>query len=218
MATTARTPPVGRLQARPSAPQLTTARAVRTINAPTRPETPSFLDPNVSGVFSTLMNHGTPTANQASRALPKPSTSLGHQLQHQHPKKRQIEVVDLTKTDSQTSSVPQKRTKLEPLVMDLVDPLGPPRRKPVLAHGQQVKSNRQDNHDKLAEESAQWRAKYKKAFPSFVFYFDQLDSATEAQLTKQVRQLGAVSQHPHFTHLHSRNSRATDASSCADSI
>ncbi|GAA5901364.1 hypothetical protein JCM6882_007757 [Rhodosporidiobolus microsporus] len=45
--------------------------------------------------------------------------------------------------------------------------------------------------EKLAQESAQWRAKYKKAFPSFTFYFDAIDEATKAQLSLQVRKLGA---------------------------
>lgn len=195
MATTARTPPIGRLAGRPSAPQLTTARPVRTINSPTRPETPSFLDPNVSGVFSTLMHHPTPTGNGLGRPLPRASTNinLGHQVEPNQLKKRQIEVVDLTQTDDQTSSVPAKRLKVEPLVMDRVDPLGPPRRKPTQAIPTGAdKRDRQDHHDKMAEESAQWRAKYKKAFPSFVFYFDQLDPTTEAYLIKQVRSLGAV--------------------------
>jgi len=192
MATTARTPPVGRLQGRPSAPQLTTARPVRTLHHHSRPDTPSFLDPNVSGVFSNLIHQATPTAPAGARLAPKPSAAAV-----QAPaRKRQIEVVDLTQTDEPSWSAGPKRTKVEPLVMD---PLGPPRRRQgqaqVVGPALGEKRDRQDHHDKLAEESAQWRAKYKKAFPSFVFYFDQLDSQTEQVLTKQVRQLGAVS-HP----------------------
>ncbi|GAA5867033.1 hypothetical protein JCM8547_008416 [Rhodosporidiobolus lusitaniae] len=45
--------------------------------------------------------------------------------------------------------------------------------------------------EKGAQEMAQWRAKYKKAFPSFTFYFDAIDEATKAQLSLQVRKLGA---------------------------
>ncbi|GAA5836727.1 hypothetical protein JCM11251_002709 [Rhodosporidiobolus azoricus] len=45
--------------------------------------------------------------------------------------------------------------------------------------------------EKLAQESAQWRAKYKKAFPSFTFYFDAIDETIKAQLSLQVRKLGA---------------------------
>lgn len=48
-------------------------------------------------------------------------------------------------------------------------------------------------HDKAIAESVAWRQKYKKAFPSFVFYFDALDHATEVSLVKAVERLGAVS-------------------------
>ncbi|GAA6009292.1 hypothetical protein JCM10207_004338 [Rhodosporidiobolus poonsookiae] len=62
------------------------------------------------------------------------------------------------------------------------------------------KSKRVDRHaekqkrlekERLAEESAQWRAKYKKAFPSFTFYFDAIDEQTKAVLSVQVKKLGA---------------------------
>ncbi|GAA6032510.1 hypothetical protein JCM8097_004792 [Rhodosporidiobolus ruineniae] len=45
--------------------------------------------------------------------------------------------------------------------------------------------------EKMAHESAQWRAKYKKAFPSFTFYFDAIDEGTKSILSLQVRKLGA---------------------------
>ncbi|GAA5879599.1 hypothetical protein JCM16303_003268 [Sporobolomyces ruberrimus] len=45
--------------------------------------------------------------------------------------------------------------------------------------------------EKLAQESALWRAKYKKAFPSFTFYFDAIDEATKAVLGAQVKKLGS---------------------------
>ncbi|SCV69804.1 BQ2448_1198 [Microbotryum intermedium] len=59
---------------------------------------------------------------------------------------------------------------------------------------EQKKSTRQERaekHDKLVQESATWRSKYKKAFPSFVFYFDALDVSTELHLIRQVERLGA---------------------------
>ncbi|GAA5926324.1 hypothetical protein JCM10213_007433 [Rhodosporidiobolus nylandii] len=46
--------------------------------------------------------------------------------------------------------------------------------------------------EKMQQETAQWRAKYKKAFPSFTFYFDAIDEATKAMLSKEVRKLGAA--------------------------
>ncbi|GAA5913039.1 protein serine/threonine kinase activating protein DBF4 [Sporobolomyces salmoneus] len=48
-----------------------------------------------------------------------------------------------------------------------------------------------EKQEKLAQESAMWRAKYKKAFPSFTFYFDTIDEATKAQLGAQVKKLGS---------------------------
>ena len=55
------------------------------------------------------------------------------------------------------------------------------------------KAERNEKQEKLAQESAMWRAKYKKAFPSFTFYFDAIDEATKAQLAAQVKKLGSVS-------------------------
>ncbi|GAA5948739.1 hypothetical protein JCM3765_004990 [Sporobolomyces pararoseus] len=53
------------------------------------------------------------------------------------------------------------------------------------------KAERNEKQEKLAQESATWRAKYKKAFPSFTFYFDAIDEATKAQLGAQVKKLGS---------------------------
>lgn len=54
------------------------------------------------------------------------------------------------------------------------------------------KAERAERQEKLAQESALWRAKYKKAFPSFTFYFDAIDETTKAQLGAQVKKLGSV--------------------------
>ncbi|GAA5984252.1 hypothetical protein JCM5350_002880 [Sporobolomyces pararoseus] len=53
------------------------------------------------------------------------------------------------------------------------------------------KAERNEKQEKLAQESAMWRAKYKKAFPSFTFYFDAIDETTKAQLAAQVKKLGS---------------------------
>ncbi|BGP08877.1 Cdc7p-Dbf4p kinase complex regulatory subunit [Rhodotorula toruloides] len=45
--------------------------------------------------------------------------------------------------------------------------------------------------EKLQHESQQWRAKYRKAFPSFTFYFDAIDDSTKASLSAAVKKLGA---------------------------
>ncbi|KAM0789393.1 hypothetical protein ACM66B_000221 [Microbotryomycetes sp. NB124-2] len=55
----------------------------------------------------------------------------------------------------------------------------------------QPAQTRTEKHNKLVQESATWRAKYKKAFPSFTFYFDALDPATEETLVRAVARLGA---------------------------
>jgi hypothetical protein len=54
------------------------------------------------------------------------------------------------------------------------------------------RAERVERQEKLAQESATWRSKYKKAFPSFVFYFDSIDESTKAQLGTQVKKLGSV--------------------------
>ncbi|KAK4699237.1 regulatory subunit for Cdc7p protein kinase, partial [Phenoliferia sp. Uapishka_3] len=54
------------------------------------------------------------------------------------------------------------------------------------------KRERQEKHEKMEAESLAWRQKYKKAFPSFVFYFDHIDEATTPGLTKQVERLGST--------------------------
>ncbi|GAA5975329.1 hypothetical protein JCM11641_005939 [Rhodosporidiobolus odoratus] len=54
-----------------------------------------------------------------------------------------------------------------------------------------VKKADRAEKEKLQQESAQWRIKYKKAFPSFTFYFDAIDEAAKATLSIQVRKLGA---------------------------
>ncbi|GAA6005524.1 hypothetical protein JCM11491_003672 [Sporobolomyces phaffii] len=53
------------------------------------------------------------------------------------------------------------------------------------------RAERVERQEKLAQESALWRAKYKKAFPSFTFYFDAIDEATKVQLGAQVKKLGS---------------------------
>ena len=58
------------------------------------------------------------------------------------------------------------------------------------------KRERLEKHEKMEAESLAWRQKYKKAFPSFVFYFDHIDDATKPGLTKQVERLGSVRAFP----------------------
>ncbi|BGP49016.1 Cdc7p-Dbf4p kinase complex regulatory subunit [Rhodotorula kratochvilovae] len=45
--------------------------------------------------------------------------------------------------------------------------------------------------EKAAIENQQWRARFRKAFPSFTFYFDAIDETTKASLSAQVKRLGS---------------------------
>ncbi|GAA5848209.1 hypothetical protein JCM9279_000979 [Rhodotorula babjevae] len=45
--------------------------------------------------------------------------------------------------------------------------------------------------EKAATENQQWRNKFRKAFPSFTFYFDAIDEATKASLGAQVKRMGS---------------------------
>lgn len=57
----------------------------------------------------------------------------------------------------------------------------------------QAKIKRAERQQELVAQSIHWRAKYKAAFPTFTFYFDALDAATEHTVIKAVERLGAVS-------------------------
>lgn len=57
---------------------------------------------------------------------------------------------------------------------------------------QQRKPERGPGADKLHQDTQQWRQKYRKAFPSFTFYFDAIDEATQLTLGVAVKKLGAV--------------------------
>ncbi|GAA5890520.1 hypothetical protein JCM8208_004900 [Rhodotorula glutinis] len=52
------------------------------------------------------------------------------------------------------------------------------------------KATAQDK-EKAATENQQWRNKFRKAFPSFTFYFDAIDEPTKASLGAQVKRLGS---------------------------
>ncbi|GAA6063080.1 hypothetical protein JCM10212_003138 [Sporobolomyces blumeae] len=81
------------------------------------------------------------------------------------------------------------------------------------------RADRTERQEKLAAESALWRAKYKKAFPSFTFYFDAIDEATKAQLGVQVKKLGAsVDQFFSKKVTHVVTSRAVPAQSNKENV
>lgn len=70
-----------------------------------------------------------------------------------------------------------------------------------IARRKQRKAERGAGIEKLQQDTQQWRQKYRKAFPSFTFYFDAIDEATQSTLGSAVRKLGAV------RHCHSSRSR-----------
>lgn len=93
--------------------------------------------------------------------------------------KRPAEVIDLTATTEGIeifSSQSPKRIKTTATEAKL----------------RKAKKERADQHEKMTAESVTWRRRYKKAFPSFVFYFDALDPATELSQIKSVERLGAT--------------------------
>ncbi|GAA5988154.1 hypothetical protein JCM10908_002086 [Rhodotorula pacifica] len=59
------------------------------------------------------------------------------------------------------------------------------------ARRKQRKAERGAGIEKLQQDTQQWRQKYRKAFPSFTFYFDAIDEATQLTLGVQVKRLGA---------------------------
>jgi len=171
----------------------------------TRPNAPVFLE---EPLFLQGLSHGTATAG-GSRSTATGSRASLQQLgmdvlrdgvqggSTQNSKKRTAgEVLDLTNTT--TNSPEQENT--------IVGPSGRQVKKMKMPwddstvggdrmankQKQQKKAQRAERQEKLAQESAMWRAKYKKAFPSFTFYFDTIDEATKAQLGIQVKKLGAV--------------------------
>ncbi|GAA5968426.1 hypothetical protein JCM8115_006382 [Rhodotorula mucilaginosa] len=60
-----------------------------------------------------------------------------------------------------------------------------------IARRKQRKAERGAGIEKLQQDTQQWRQKYRKAFPSFTFYFDAIDEATQSTLGSAVRKLGA---------------------------
>ena len=68
-----------------------------------------------------------------------------------------------------------------------------------IARRKQRKAERGAGIEKLQQDTQQWRQKYRKAFPSFTFYFDAIDEATQSTLGSAVRKLGAVRPLPLFS-------------------
>lgn len=193
--TTARTPTIPRhTNLNPKPP----TRINKVAKPPPRGDTPRFSLPGLAS-FTGTPQLPIPAISRDSlhrttaAAGSNPRAHLTQQGMAPNSRKRVAsahDVLDLTHTttadvddsDSDEGAPSQKRSRTAQA--GAVDP----KRKSVKRAEQ-----RAEKHDKLVAESAQWRTKYKKAFPSFTFYFDALDPLTEASLSKSVERLGAVS-------------------------
>ena len=171
-----------------------------------RPNAPVFLE---EPLFLQGLSHGTAVAG-GSRSTATGSRASLQQLgmdvlrdevqggsTNKSKKRTAGEVLDLTNTT--TNSPEQDNPIVGPSGRQVKKPRMPwdeiaEKKAEMLANRQkqQKKREREQRQEKLAQESAMWRAKYKKAFPSFTFYFDTIDEATKAQLGIQVKKLGAV--------------------------
>lgn len=126
-------------------------------------------------------------------------------------KKRTIEMVDLTQSTSSVVVVKRTRTSTATTTTTTINnplellskptlpvPAPTPTTTTTTAMAQtaeaklKAKKERIAQHEKMTADSITWRQKYKKAFPSFVFYFDAVDTITEMTLVKAVDRLGAV--------------------------
>lgn len=121
------------------------------------------------------------------------------------PKKRGIDMIDL----ANTTTPPKAQDAVEPEA-DLDRISNNPKRikwntigafkksvttisQPVQDSASDLKRIKRVKQEEIAAQSVVWRAKYKKVFPTFVFYFDSLDYGQTYSMLKQVERLGAVS-------------------------
>lgn len=147
-----------------------------------RPVTPNFIQANTKSTAVFRINNNTNKlfdldGNSASMAVARDA-------------KRKIDVVDLSYSagmeKSTTSTKRMKSTNMDHSNKTTTTTND-------ARYKLKAKRERAAQHEKMTAESISWRQKYKKAFPSFVFYFDAVDSSTELNLVKAVERLGAVS-------------------------
>ncbi|GAA5929197.1 protein serine/threonine kinase activating protein DBF4 [Sporobolomyces koalae] len=166
-----------------------------------RPDAPVFLQESLflDRFCGTQAHDGTALAPAAVTTATTTTATIGR-----NSKKRTVtEILDLTLTTNSPDldHAPAPSARSERLAKKPRVPLGDAAHanpQPSLgtttaeaAKKRFKKHERVERQEKLAQESATWRAKYKKAFPSFTFYFDALDEPTKAHLGSQVKKLGA---------------------------
>lgn len=164
----------------------TRTHSVRTAaqEASTRPAAPLFdAERQFLNALGTGQGAVAGPSNNGARSVARPVAAVASR------KRTHGEVIDLVDSNSPDAPVvgapPAKKRATGTATTTAGQPLDPNVKR---------KTKRADpaQKEKLAQESAQWRAKYKKAFPSFTFYFDSIDENTKTMLSSQVRKLGAV--------------------------
>lgn len=203
MNTTTTTPPL--LQKQRPPPNLRTTRttkqqlsrpqsilATTTTTTTTKPEKPHFLLQDRPHLFNLKPAGARGGAGESSNSVNKQcsTTSTSRTILNATGKRPTL---DLTQSTTTTSSLaiepplppPPKRSK-----STLDNALTDAEKK---SRALERKKEKAQQHEKMTAESITWRHKYKKAFPTFVFYFDSLDSTKEMALAKAVERLGAVS-------------------------
>lgn len=161
----------------------TRSHSVRTAaqDASTRPAAPLF---DAERQFLNALGTGTGAvagpSNTGSRSVARPVQAAATSRKRAHG-----EVIESNSPDALTAAAHAAKKRAVGTTTTAGQPLDPNTKR-------KVKRADPAQKEKLAQESAQWRAKYKKAFPSFTFYFDSIDENTKTMLSSQVRKLGAV--------------------------
>jgi hypothetical protein len=161
----------------------TRSHSVRTAaqDASTRPAAPLF---DAERQFLNALGTGTGAvagpSNTGSRSAARPVQAAAISRKRGHG-----EVIESNSPDALTAAAHAAKKRAVGTTTTAGQPLDPNTKR-------KVKRADPAQKEKLAQESAQWRAKYKKAFPSFTFYFDSIDENTKTMLSSQVRKLGAV--------------------------
>lgn len=161
-----------------------------------KPTTPKFVQDNAkaTAVFRafTSGSHN----NTAQSDLRRAATG---QTSAKPAPKRAAEVLDLTnsvdapvRAAGNSSAPPTKKAKSSHLNAAAVTAAATLVTDSVTRRKLRREKEKVAQNEKMTADSITWRQKYKKAFPSFVFYFDSFDATVESGLVNAVERLGAV--------------------------
>ncbi|KAK4048185.1 Cdc7p-Dbf4p kinase complex regulatory subunit [Microbotryomycetes sp. JL201] len=187
MTATARTPPLQALAPGVAPSPRPPSRIARVARQPVdRRDTPKLVLPTVPAKFisASAVAANSPTP-EGQVTQPQRNATSTNDRKRAAAAEADVTATRLDVASQRTDGKPGKRARLGS------DQTRPDRRTNTNASGRTVAQSRTEKHNKLVQESATWRAKYKKAFPSFTFYFDVLDPATEEMLVRAVGRLGA---------------------------